>query len=295
MPGRWPLSCGGGGTPPRSLDDGAFPLGEYRISLHRRPADLPALAARLRAESTAAAADGGFAVYLWDNRLIYYKEGCSAADTRSNFRLHLTPVDIADLPPRRQESGFANMDFSFQNYGLRIGTACIAGRELPDYPIQSIRAGQYHPDRESGRVAGRELVWESRLIPHRATAADYAAIQAGEWGPPLARSFFALYRRGNTLAYVKEPCRPADTAAGFFLHLTPRDSSDLPPQRRKHGFVSMDFAFADYGLRLGAACLAARQLPDYAARSAISAGQFHPERGDLWRVELPAGEGGGQG
>ena len=283
-----------GGPPHQSLDAGAFPLGEYRISLHRRPADLPALAARLRAESTAAVEDGGFAVYLWDNRLIYYKERCTVTETRSNFRLHLTPVDIADLPPRRQEAGFANMDFSFQNYGLRLGMACIAGRELPDYPIQSIRAGQYPPDRESGRVAGREsnpeLLWESRLIPYRVTAADYAAIQAGEWGPPLARSFFALYRRGNTLAYVKEPCAPADTAAGFFLHLTPRNSSDLPPQRRKHGFVSLDFAFADYGLQVGAACLAARQLPEYAARSAISAGQFHPDKGDLWRVELPAVE-----
>ena len=279
-----------GGPPHQSLDAGAFPLGEYRISLHRRPADLPALAARRRAESTAAVEDGGFAVYLWDNRLIYYKESCTDADTRSDFRLHLTPVDGANLSPRRQESGFANMDFSFQNYGLRIGMACIAGRELPDYPILSISAGQYHPDRESDRAGGRELVWESRLIPHRATAADYAAIKAGEWGPPLARSVFALYRRGNTLAYVKEPCVPADTAAGFFLHLTPRDSSDLPPQRRQHGFVSLDFAFADYGLRIGAACLAARQLPEYAARSAISAGQFHPDRGDLWRVELPAGE-----
>ena len=279
-----------GGPPPRSLDDGAFPLGEYRISLHRRPADLPALAARLRAESVAAAADGGFAVYLWDNRLIYFKESCTNADTRSDFRLHLTPVDIANLPLPRQESGFANMDFSFQNYGLRLGTACIAGRELPDYPIQSIRAGQYNPDRESGRAGGRELVWESRLIPHRVTAADYAAIKAGEWGPPLARSFFALYRRGNTLAYLKEPCDAADTAAGFFLHLTPRDSSDLPPQRRQHGFVSLDFAFADYGRRVGAACLAARQLPEYAARSTISAGQFHPDKGELWRVELPAGE-----
>ena len=283
------------GQPPhQSQDDGAFRLGEYRISLFRRPADLPALAARLRDESDLAATEGDFAVYLLDNRLIYFKEPCSAADTDADFRLHWRPVDVADLPPERRELGFVNMDFSFQNYGLRLGMACIAGRELPDYPIQSIRAGQYNPDRESDRAAGRELVWESRLIPHRATAADYAAIQAGEWGPPLARSVFALYRRGNTLAYLKEPCDAADTAAGFFLHLTPRDSSDLPPQRRQHGFVSLDFAFADYGLRLGAACLAMRQLPEYALRS-IAAGQFHPDRGDLWRVELPAGEGAGQG
>ena len=277
-----PLAAALQGRPPlQSLDDGAFPLGEYRLSLHRRPADLPALTARLRNESDAVVADGGFAVYRHKNRLIYFKESCTTADVAADFRLHLTPVDPADLPPRRQETGFANLDFNFQNYGLRLGSACLAGRELPDYPLTAIAAGQY---RRNG-----ELLWASRIIPNRATAADYAAIQAGEWGPPLARDVFDLYRRDNTLAYRKEPCHPADTAAQFFLHLTPQERSALPPHRREHGFLSLDFSFADYGLRVGTACLALRPLPDYALRN-LSAGQFHPDTGEMWRVELPAAE-----
>ena len=270
-----------GRPPQQSLDDGAFPLGEYRISLHRRPVALPALTARLRDESTATAMDGGFAVYIHKNRLIYFKESCAAADADADFRLHLTPVDPADLPRRRQETGFANLDFTFQNYGLRIGMACLAGRELPDYPLTEIAAGQY---RRNG-----ELLWANRIIPNQATAADYAAIQAGEWGPPLARNVFDLYRRGNRLAYLKEPCRPADTAARFFLHLTPLSRADLPAHRREHGFLSLDFAFADYGRRVGKACLALRPLPGYALRN-LSAGQFHPSTGEVWRAELPAGE-----
>ena len=262
------------GQPPhQSQDDGAFRLGEYRISLFRRPADLPTLAARLRDESDAAATEGDFAVYLLDNRLIYFKEQCSAADTDADFRLHWRPVDVADLPPQRRELGFVNADFPFHTYGLRVGTACLAGRELPNYPILSLLAGQSRPD-------GGTL-WESRLFLN-----PTAAIQAGEWGPPLAHNVFDLYRRGNTLAYLKEQCGPADTAARFFLHLTPPTSYALPTERREYGFVSMDFNFADYGLREGATCLAVRELPDYAAGSRISAGQFHPDSGELWRVEL---------
>ena len=265
------------GQPPhQSQDDGAFRLGEYRISLFRRPADLPALAARLRAESDAAAEEGDFAVYLRDKQLIYFKEQCRAADTDADFRLHWRPVDVADLPPERRELGFVNADFPFHTYGLRVGTACLAGRELPDYPILSLLAGQSRPD-------GGTL-WESRLFLN-----PTAAIRAGEWGPPLARNVFDLYRQGNTLAYLKESCDAADTAARFFLHLTPPTRYALPPERREYGFVSMDFNFAEYGVREGATCLAVRELPDYAARSRISAGQFHPDSGELWRVELGGG------
>ena len=265
------------GQPPhQSQDDGAFRLGEYRISLFRRPVDLPALAARLREEADAAAEEGDFAVYLRDKRLIYFKEQCSAADTDADFRLHWRPVNVADLPPQRRELGFVNADFPFHTYGLRVGTACLAGRELPDYPILSLLAGQSRPD--------GELLWESRLFLN-----PTAAIRAGEWGPPLARNVFDLYRQGNTLAYIKEQCSPADTAARFFLHLTPPTRYALPPERREYGFVSMDFNFADYGVREVATCLAVRELPDYAAGSRISAGQFHPDTGELWRVELGGG------
>lgn len=265
------------GQPPhQSQDDGAFRLGEYRISLFRRPADLPALAARLRDAADAAAEEGDFAVYLRDNRLIYFKEQCGAADTDADFRLHWRPVDVADLPPERRELGFVNADFPFHTYGLRVGTACLAGRELPDYPILSLLAGQSRPN--------GELLWESRLFLN-----PTAAIQAGEWGPPLARNVFDLYRQGNTLAYLKESCDAADTAARFFLHLTPPTRYALPPERREYGFVSMDFNFADYGAQEDATCLAVRELPDYAARSRISAGQFHSDTGELWRVELGGG------
>ena len=270
------LAAGLQGPPPhRSQDDGVFLLGEYRISLHRRPADLSTLDAKLRAEADLAAEDGDFAVYLRENRIIYYKQPCTAAATAADFRLHLRPVDIANLPPERRELGFVNADFPFHTYGLRLGDACIAGRELPDYPILAIRAGQSRPD--------GELLWESRLFLN-----PTAAIQGGEWGPPLARNVFDLYRQGNNLAYLKEPCRPADTAARFFLHLTPPTRYALPPERRPYGFASRDFNFADYGIRTDNTCLALRELPDYALRS-LRTGQFQQDGRELWQVELAGG------
>ena len=50
-----------------------------------------------------------------------------------------------------------------------------------------------------------------------------------------------MYLDRNHLLYVKEKSRPADTYARFFLHVIPGDVSDLPADRRAHGFNNWDF------------------------------------------------------
>ena len=105
-------------------------------------------------------------------------------------------------------------------------------------------------------------------------------------GEPVARAAFDLYLYQNHLLYHKEPCRRADTADTFLLHLTAADRSDLPPSRRQLGFANRDFHFADFSLRTGESCVAMTPLPDYPL-TVIRTGQYNPMQDELWQVEFP--------
>lgn len=104
-------------------------------------------------------AQNRFNLYRQGNRLTYYKEGCTADDTREEFFLHILPVDAADLPPAGQPYGFANRDFAFGEYGALYGDNCWAVVPLPEYPIDRIRTGQYVP--------GRGPIWQAEFVGER--------------------------------------------------------------------------------------------------------------------------------
>ena len=107
-----------------------------------------ALAAARRPAAEVRLLAGKFQVYLRDNkRLRYVRADCAPADTAARFFLHLTPRDVADLPPHRREPGFDNRDFSFAEAGGRLWQGqCLAEIRLPPYPIAYLRTGQYAPD-----------------------------------------------------------------------------------------------------------------------------------------------------
>jgi len=100
-----------------------------------------------------------FALYWQDNRLIYLRETCNAADTAVGFFLHILPADVADLPAERQSAGFANIDFAFDRWGGLFDGKCLAAVPLPDYPIAAIRTGQHIP--------GPGEVWAAELMVGR--------------------------------------------------------------------------------------------------------------------------------
>ena len=100
-----------------------------------------------------------FTLYRQDNRLIYLRETCNAADTAAGFFLHIIPADIADLPAERQSAGFANIDFAFARWGGHFDGKCLATVPLPDYPIATIRTGQYAP--------GQGELWAAELMVGR--------------------------------------------------------------------------------------------------------------------------------
>ena len=92
------------------------------------------------------------------HRLLYAKKNCSPADYQTPVFLHIAPLHLADLPPSRQASGFANHDFPLNLYGGRPGGHCIALVPLPNYPIKSLRTGQFLPNQ--GELWSAELALE---------------------------------------------------------------------------------------------------------------------------------------
>ena len=110
------------------------------------PADLDQLRADYAALSTAnPAARSYFDLYWRDNRLLYLRENCAAADTAANFFLHIVPEDITDLPADRRDTGFAHAGFAFVRQGGHFDGKCLAAVPLPDYPIKEMRTGQHIP------------------------------------------------------------------------------------------------------------------------------------------------------
>ena len=104
-------------------------------------ADYAALAA------TTPAARDYFALYWRDNRLLYLRESCTAADTAADFFLHIVPENVADLPAERRPAGFAHGGFAFVRQGGHFDGKCLAAIALPDYPggIKEMRTGQFVP------------------------------------------------------------------------------------------------------------------------------------------------------
>ena len=103
-------------------------------------------------EYGAAAAQVEFAVYLADgDALVYIKEPCEPADVEARFFLHIIPVDAADLPAARAESGFDNFDFWFAEEGAVFDGKCVGVMELPGYAVGGVRTGQF--------VSGEGVVW----------------------------------------------------------------------------------------------------------------------------------------
>ena len=89
------------------------------------------------------AARSFFDVYIGADSLTYIKEPCVHSDTEAKFFLYLSPVDVNDLPDDRQQYGFDNLDFDFEEHGVRFKGKCQATVALPGYDITGIRTGQF--------------------------------------------------------------------------------------------------------------------------------------------------------
>ena len=75
--------------------------------------------------------------------LTYVRDGCTDGEAEARFFLHVFPTDEGDLPPHREQYGFDNLDFTLATRGARLDGNCVAVARLPDYPIATVRTGQY--------------------------------------------------------------------------------------------------------------------------------------------------------
>ncbi len=89
--------------------------------------------------------ESAYDVYIRGNALLYVKQPCNQDDIKATFFVHVTPVDINDLPYHRRQYRSDNLDFRFEEHGWRSGDMCLAARRLPTYAISHIKTGQYDP------------------------------------------------------------------------------------------------------------------------------------------------------
>lgn len=108
------------------------------------------------------AEDKNFKVFKVANELIYVCKKPEMVNYSANFFLHLTPVNVEDLPEERQQYGFDNLDFRYVPYEYKFPWYSdkkdwiIIQLQLPDYQVKSLSTGQY---------TAEERIWEASLMP----------------------------------------------------------------------------------------------------------------------------------
>ena len=96
-------------------------------------------------DSAVLASQSYFTIYLDGRNIIYARPTCTQTDLDARFFLHIIPYYLNDLPERRKETGFDNLDFNFQDNYARDNDegSCITVQQLPEYRISGIRTGQF--------------------------------------------------------------------------------------------------------------------------------------------------------
>ena len=163
----------------------------------------------------------------------------------------------------------------------------VGGDNTPDYQkspwqlVQSSRHGYLEQ-----LVSGGPDLWRlSAQIPPELSAA-YHSLRARAPDAPGVFDLYLdldLYRRENTLYYLKEPCLPADNVTGFFLEIIPALPDTLSQGRERESSV---LTFGKYNKLFDGKCLATITLPEYPI-AAIRTGQFLKDGTPLWSSTIP--------
>ena len=163
----------------------------------------------------------------------------------------------------------------------------VGGDNTPDYYTspwqlaQSSRQGYLEQ-----LVSGGPHLWRiSAQIPPELSA-TYHSLRAREPDAPGEFDLYLdldLYRRENTLYYLKEPCLPADNVTGFFLEIIPAFPDTLPRGQEQENTA---LTFGLYNKIFDGKCLASITLPEYPI-AAIRTGQSLKDGTPLWSSTIP--------
>ncbi len=236
-----------------------------------------------------------FDLYLEGATLSWVKAPCRPADMRGRFAVEVVPVDPAAAEV---------LYFNFFDYGVRLDGVCLIRYPLPPYPIQTLEVRLITPEEARMDRWHVDIDWHVDIewSPAGVTATervldpvDAATVEryrqlyrATTAGRPLLRSAFDLYRDGDTLSWVKAPCRPADVRGRFVVYVVPVDpaaAADRPAWRPGPSREILHFDFFDYGVRVDGTCLLRHPLPPYAIQT-LEARLITPGGVDRWHVAL---------
>jgi len=227
-------------------------------------------------------ARSGFAVHVDGDDLVWIKRPCAESDTRGRFLLSVFPADPDILPEDAGDRRHIGLNFDFIHYGAIFDGVCMIRRPLPGYAVKAIQTAQWLPG-ESGLWATDVLALPLSDAARAYYRDEYDAIASRE---PLARSGFDVYADGGDLVYLKRPCAESDMVGRFMLNTFPAFPNDIPESRRETGHDSLEFVFADYGIRFGDRCMMRRPLPDYPVR-AIETWRRTEDGGVKWKTAAP--------
>ena len=255
---EWPIATVSTGQR-RADDDSVLWEATFHLDIQRFQRAYQSAGARQRV------ARATFDIYRVDGELVYIREPCAAEDTQARFFLHVFQENGA--PEAAGDT--VNMDFDFDDRGMRHDDRCVAVVPLPDYPVARVRTGQF--------AAGAQ-VWAAGF--HLDIQRFQRAYQSAGARQRVARATFDIYRVDGELVYIREPCAAEDTQARFFLHVfqengAPEAAGDT---------VNMDFDFDDRGMRHDGRCVAVMPLPDYPI-ARIHTGQF-AAGAQVWAAEF---------
>ena len=102
---------------------------------------------------------------------------------------------------------------------------------------------------------------------------------------PIARLDWNVHLYKEGLTYVKEPCTADDINNRFFLHVVPKDKSDMPEHPSNRDFDNLDFYFGIRGAMFEGLCMVSVDLPEYEIAS-IRTGQFVRGEGEVWEASI---------
>ena len=147
-----------------------------------------------------------------------------------------------------------------------------------DYTFAEIKEGIDGLDFVASVLDGNVL-----QVSKRTNAEKYAAITSRE---PDIISEFNIYLSGNKLSFIREPCLRSEIQDTVYVHIIPRNVSDLPEKFMHSSIENLDFRFRTAGVIFDGICMATIPLPDYqittiytgvhASGTHFWRGQFHP-------------------
>ena len=194
-----------------------------------------------------------FDVYRDGKTLIYVKRPCSTDDIQIDFSMGVTSLN----------RGVVGWPFYFRQRGVVQGDLCIVSVPLPHFEFEHMGTSQNRQEGKWGWLpesafwrGGRMMsMWErpATFEANPRYQAIYEQSVAGDFGEPVVRSLFDVYRDGKTVIYIKRSCSMDDIQTPFFLDATHGDGAT----------TSGRFLFLHYGVMDGNICIATVQMAQH--------------------------------